>query len=124
MAPGFLKRAFNPGGIPQNIAAIAGYLGICTIFMVDVISGFKDQLQVLYFLPLFVVAFHNERKPVIVGAVMFSVVLQAVTFIKYRIPLSSTIIEILLVTFTNITVGFISRYARMTLLQNMKSNFQ
>jgi len=123
MSPGFLKRIFNPGGIPQNIATIVSYLGIWAIFMLDVLSGYRDQLQILYFLPLFIIAFHNEQKPVIIGAVIFSVLLQAFTFFTYGIPLSSTIIEILLVSFTNATVGFISRYARMTLLHDMKSNY-
>jgi hypothetical protein len=119
-----VKRIFNPGGIPQNIATIVSYLGIWTIFMLDVLSGFRDQLQILYFLPLFIVAFHNEQKSIIIGAVIFSVLLQAFTFVTYHIPLGSTFIEILLVTFTNATVGFISRYARLTLLQDMKSNYQ
>jgi len=124
MAPGFLKRIFNPGGIPQNIATIVSYLGIWIVFLIDVLSGYKDQLQILYFLPLFIVGFHNEQKPTIIGAIMLSVILQAVTFFSYDIPLSSTITEILLVTFTNLTVAFVSRYARMTLQQNIKSNYQ
>jgi len=64
------------------------------------------------------IAFYGEQKHLIAAAVLLSIVLQAIAFLMYGIPLNLTIIEILIVIFTNITVTYMSQYARNIFLAN------
>jgi hypothetical protein len=112
MAPIIINHILNPRAIPKHIVAILSYLAICLIFIIDVEVGYQESLQVLYFIPLFMIAFYGEQKLLIAAAVLLSILLQAVAFLMFGIPLTLTIIEILIVIFTNITVTYLSQYAR------------
>jgi hypothetical protein len=116
MAISFFNQLLNPNAIPKNIVAILSYLAIWSIFMLDVITSYQDQLQFLYFFPLFMIAFYDGRNYLIVTAVILSILFQAITLFTYGIPLNSTIIEILLVAFTNVSVTYLSRYARKNIM--------
>jgi hypothetical protein len=118
MSPTIINRILNPRAFPNHIVSILSYLAICLIFILDVEVGYQESLQVLYFIPLFMIAFYGEQKHLIAAAVLLSILLQAFAFIMYGIPLTLTIIEILIVIFTNITVTYMSQYARNTFLAN------
>jgi hypothetical protein len=118
MSPTIINRILNPRAFPIHIVSILSYIAICLIFILDVEVGYQESLQVLYFIPLFMIAFYGEQKHLIAAAVLLSIILQAFAFIMYRIPLKLTIIEILIVIFTNITVAYMSQYARNTFLAN------
>ena len=122
MAPSIINHILNPRAIPNRIVAILSYLAICFIFVLDVKIGYRESLQVLYFVPLFMIAFYGEQQLLIAAAVVLSILFQTITFYLYAIPLNLKIIETLIVAFTNITVTYLSQYARQTFLANQKTN--
>ena len=122
MAPSIINHILNPRAIPNRIVAILSYLAICFIFALDVNVGYQESLQVLYFVPLFMIAFYGEQKHLIAGAVVLSILFQAITFYLYAIPFNLKVIETLIVAFTNITVTYLSQYARQTFLANQRTN--
>lgn len=115
----YFKRISTPGAIPQNIAIAVSYAAILAIFALDVMTGSEIVLQILYIFPIVMTSFHCERKALVVGAVVLSVVLQAVTLVTYDIATSSKIIEMLMILWSDILVAIVSYYARSILLENV-----
>jgi hypothetical protein len=115
----YFKRISTPGAIPQMIAVSVSFIAILAIFALDVMTGSEIVLQILYIFPIVMTSFHCERKALVVGAVVLSVVLQAVTLVTYDIATSSKIIEMLMILWSDILVAIVSYYARSILLQNV-----
>lgn|SRR5674476_865782 len=113
MVPSYFKRISTPGALPQNIVIIGSYLAILAIFSLDVISSSEILLQIFYVFPLIMISFHCERKALVIGAVVISVVLQVVTLLTYNTSTSSKIIEMLMVLWSDVLVASVSRYARI-----------
>jgi hypothetical protein len=101
------------------IAVSVSFIAILAIFALDVMTGSEIVLQILYIFPIVMTSFHCERKALVVGAVVLSVVLQAVTLVTYDIATSSKIIEMLMILWSDILVAIVSYYARSILLQNV-----
>ena len=70
------KQLASPGTVPDNIAVIECYLAISLIFIFDLISGTAVSFQLLYVLPLILIALHSPKNSWVVGAVVLSIVLQ------------------------------------------------
>jgi hypothetical protein len=121
-APNFLKRILNPGAFPRHIVTLSSYLAICLIFFLDLTFGYQESLQIFYFIPLFVIAYYGEQTYLIVFALVLSIIFQIITLFTYSIQLDSTIIETLIIIFTNITVTYLSLYARHTILANKRAS--
>lgn len=79
----------------------------------DVIFSSEILLQIFYVFPLIMISFHCERKALVIGAVVISVVLQVVTLLTYNTSTSSKIIEMLMVLWSDVLVASVSRYARI-----------
>ncbi len=122
MTSSYFKRIVTPGSIPQNIAVYGSYIAIFLIFVLDVNSGSEITLQILYVFPLFIISIHCGRKPLVIGAVVLSVVLEAITLFTYDISAASKLIELLMGLSSNVLVAFVGYYARTVLLEHAQHN--
>ncbi|MGA9665300.1 MAG: hypothetical protein WBQ69_02495 [Gallionella sp.] len=118
MAPSYFKRMVTPGSIPQNIAVNGSYIAILLVFALGVISGSEITLQILYVFPLFIISVHCGRKDLVIGAVVLSVMLEAITLLTYKISTNSKLIEMLMGLCSNVLVAFVGYYARSVLLEH------
>lgn len=98
--------------MPQNIVMVAAYLAIFLIFFLDVVYRSEILLQVFYFLPLVAISFHCERVSPVVGAVVITFILQVAMLLTYHMSVTSTIIEMSMVLWSDVLVASVSRYAR------------
>lgn len=119
MASSYLKRVSTPGAVPQYIVIIVSYLAILAIFVLDLISRSEILLQVFYFFPLVLISFHCERQGLVIGAVVITFVLQVVMLLTYHMSVTSTIIEMSMVLWSDVLVASVSRYARTNLKDNL-----
>ena len=108
-----LKHVSTPGTFSPNLVAIGGYLAIVAIFALEVISANEIPLQILYVFPLTAVAIHCGKKSQVIGAVILSIVLQAVTLLLHEnVSISSKIIVMIIILASNAMVASVAHYAR------------
>ena len=120
MVSSYFKRLITPGAVPQFVVIIVSYLSILTIFLLDLVSGSEILLQVFYFFPLILISFHCERKALVIGAVVVTFVLQVFMLLTYHMSVTSTIIEMSMVLWSDVLVASVSRYARANLKENLR----
>jgi hypothetical protein len=120
MVSSYFKRLITPGAVPQFVVIIVSYLSILAIFLLDLASHSEILLQVFYFFPLILISFHCERKAPVIGAVVITFVLQVFTLLTYHMSVTSTIIEMSMVLWSDVLVASVSRYARANLKENLR----
>lgn len=118
MVSSYFKRVLTPGAVPQHIVIIVSYLAILAIFLLDVRYRSEILLQVFYFFPLILISFHCERKALVIGAVVITFVLQVVMLLTYHMSVTSIVIEMSMVLWSDVLVASVSRYARTNLKEN------
>lgn len=108
-----LKHLSTPGTFSPTVVAVAGYLAIAAIFLLETVSTNEIPLQVLYIFPLTAMAIHCEKTNQVVGAVMLAIGLQAVMILVHEnVSPSSKFIIALIVMASNAMVASVARYAR------------
>jgi diguanylate cyclase (GGDEF)-like protein len=121
MESSFLRRLFTPGAIPRSIVTIGSFLAILAIFPLDLWTGSEVVLQFFYFIPIAMIAFHEDRSIPVIGAAALSVILQDFVLLTYDISTLSKLIQMVIVLFTNALTASLSRYARGILLEHMRN---
>jgi diguanylate cyclase (GGDEF)-like protein len=115
-----LRSVVTPRGFSQNLVANGSYLAIfamLAIFIVDIVTPSTIQMEFLYIFPLVVISLHCERMKLVSGAVILALLLQGIHIVTDTIPISSKIINAIMVLLTNITVVFVSRVARINFIE-------
>jgi diguanylate cyclase (GGDEF)-like protein len=115
-----LRSVVTPRGFSQNLVANGSYLAIfamLAIFIVDIVTPSTIQMEFLYIFPLVVISLHCERMKLVSGAVILALLLQGIHIVTDTIPISSKIINAIMVLLTNITVVFVSRIARINFIE-------
>ncbi len=115
-----LRSVVTPRGFSQKLVAHGSYFAIfamLAIFIVDIVTPSTIQLEFLYIFPLVVISLHCERMKLVGGAVILALLLQGIHIVTDTIPISSKIINAIMVLLTNITVVFVSRIARINFIE-------
>ena len=115
-----LRSVVTPRGFSQSLVAHGSYFAIFSmlaIFMIDIVTPSTIQMELLYIFPLVVITLHCERMKLIGGAVILAILLQGIHIATDTIPMSSKIINAIMVLLTNITVVFVARIARINFIE-------
>ncbi len=115
-----LRSVVTPRGFSQKLVAYGSYFAIfamLAIFIVDIVTPSTIQMEFLYIFPLVVISLHCERMRLVSGAVILALLLQGIHIVTDTIPISSKIINAIMVLLTNITVVFVSRIARINFIE-------
>ncbi|MGA8864934.1 MAG: protein kinase [Gallionella sp.] len=115
-----LRSVVTPRGFSRTLVAHGSYFAIFTIvaiFLIDIVTPSTIQMELLYIFPLVVIALHCERMRLISGAVILALLLQGIHIAMDTIPMSSKIINAIMVLLTNITVVFVARIARTNFIE-------
>ncbi len=115
-----LRSVVTPRGFSRPLVAHGSYFAIFTIvaiFLIDIVTPSTIQMELLYIFPLVVIALHCERMKLISGAVILALLLQGIHIAMDITPMSSKIINAIMVLLTNITVVFVARIARTNFIE-------
>ncbi|HUW00665.1 MAG TPA: protein kinase [Gallionella sp.] len=115
-----LRSVVTPRGFSRTLVAHGSYFAIFSIvaiFMIDMVTPSTIQMEFLYIFPLVVISLHCERMKLIGGAVVLALLLQGIHIAMDTMPMSSKIINAIMVLLINITVVFISRIARTNFIE-------
>ena len=116
-----IRRLVNPGSVPENIAIICSYIAIAALFPLDVEAGTEISLHIFYIFPIMLIALHSERKSLVIGAVILSVMYQALSITLYdHLSLFSQIIVVCMVVFSDVLAACIARLLREILLEKQR----
>lgn len=115
-----LRSVVTPRGFSRSLVAYGSYFAIFSIvaiFMVDIVTPSTIQMEFLYIFPLVVISLHCERMKLISGAVLLALLLQGIHIVTDTIPISSKIINAVLVLLVDVTVVFVARIARTNFIE-------
>jgi len=115
-----LRSVVTPRGFSQQLVTHGSYFAILSmvvIFIFDIVTPFTIQLEFLYIFPLVAISLHCERMKLVSGAFFLALLLQGAHIVMDTIPISSKIINAIIVLLTNITVVFVSRIARINFIE-------
>ncbi len=115
-----LRSVVTPRGFSRTLVAHGSYFAIFSIvaiFMIDMVTPSTIQMEFLYIFPLVVISLHCERIKLISGAVVLALLLQGIHIVMDTIPISSKVINAIMVLLINITVVFVSRIARTNFIE-------
>ena len=115
-----LRSVVTPRGFSQNLVTHGSYFAIfamLAIFIVDIVTPPTIQMEFLYIFPLVVISLHSEGMILVSGAVILALLLQNIHILTDTTPVSSKIINAIMVLLTNITVVFVSRIARINFIE-------
>jgi diguanylate cyclase (GGDEF)-like protein len=115
-----LRSIVTPRGFSRTLAAYGSYFAIFTIvaiFLVDIVTPSTIQMEFFYIFPLVLISLHCERIKLISGAVVLALLLQGVHIATDSIPMSSKIVNAIIVLLINITVVFVARIARTNFIE-------
>ncbi len=115
-----LRSVVTPRGFSRTLAAHGSYFAIFTIvaiFLIDIVTPSSIQMEFLYIFPLVLISLHCERMKLISGAVILALLLQGIHIATDTIPMSSKIINAVMVLLINITVVFVARIARTNFIE-------
>jgi diguanylate cyclase (GGDEF)-like protein len=114
----YLKRFASPGFVSDQVAIGASYLLILAIFPIDVVTGSRVTLNVIYVLPLTVIGLHCSRLAPVVGALSLSIVVQLLTLLSFSDdPMATRIGLFVVITVSDAVVVLIARFARHNILE-------
>jgi diguanylate cyclase (GGDEF)-like protein len=115
-----LRSIVTPRGFSRTLAAYGSYFAIFTIvaiFLVDIVTPSTIQMEFFYIFPLVLISLHCERIRLISGAVVLALLLQGIHIATDSIPMSSKIVNAIIVLLINITVVFVARIARTNFIE-------
>ncbi len=115
-----LRSVVTPRGFSRTLVAHGSYFAIFTIvaiFLIDIVTPSTIQMEFLYIFPLVVISLHCERMKLVSGAVILALLLQGIHIALDTIPMSSKIINAIMVLLINITVVFVARIARANFIE-------
>ncbi len=115
-----LKNVVTPRGFSQTIATYGSYFAIFTmlaIFIIDIVTPSTIQMQLLYIFPLVVISLHCEQIKLVSAAVILSLLLQGIHIDLDTIPLSSKVVNAIMILLSNIIVVFVARVARVNFIE-------
>jgi serine/threonine-protein kinase len=115
-----LKNVVTPRGFSQTIATYGSYFAIFTmlaIFIIDIVTPSSIQMQLLYLFPLVVISLHCEQIKLVSAAVILSLLLQGIHIDLDTIPLSSKVVNAIMILLSNIIVVFVARVARVNFIE-------
>lgn len=114
MLTSFFKYLTTPSGLPQNVAAIVGFVALLLIFVLDVFTGADVQIRLLYVFPLVLIALHCENTKLIMWAVTLALIFQGIVLFTFHdISAMAKIVIVAIVLPSNILIAYLGRLARM-----------
>lgn len=114
----YLVQIASPGFIPDYIAIFIGYLTILAIFPLDVLTGSKLTFDIIYIIPLTLIALHCPKNGLVVGAVVLAISLQILTFLTFfDDSYSIKIFLFLMAALTDVTMVLVARFARINIIK-------
>lgn len=118
LLPGYLKYLATPGFVPEYMAIAVSYLTILIIFPIDVFTGSHITLNVIYVLPLTIVALHCRSNGPVAGALFLSIIVQGMTLHSFvDDSRTARVVVFVIVLVSDVIVVLISRYARNNILE-------
>jgi diguanylate cyclase (GGDEF)-like protein len=114
----FLVQIASPGFIPDYLAIFLSYLMILLIFPLDVVTGSKVTLRLIYVFPLTLIALHCSRQAFVTGALVMSVVVQVVTLMSFTDDTFETkFFLFVIILLSDSILVLVSRFARFNIIE-------
>jgi len=114
----FLVQIASPGFIPDYLAIFLSFLMILLIFPLDVATGSKITLRLIYVFPLTLIALHCSRQFFVVCILVISIGVQAVTLMSFTDDNFETkfFLFMIIVTCDSLLV-LVARFARFNIIE-------
>jgi diguanylate cyclase (GGDEF)-like protein len=114
----FLVQIASPGFIPDYMAIFISYLMILLIFPLDVITGSKVTLRLIYVFPLTLIALHCSRQGFVIGALVLSIAVQVLTLMTFSDDSFDTKIFLFVIIFlSDCILVLVARFARFNIIE-------
>jgi len=114
----FLIQIASPGFIPDYTAIFLSYLMILLIFPLDVVTGSKVTLRLIYVFPLTLIALHCSMIAYVITAVILSIAVQVLTLTTFTDdPLNTKIFLFVIILLSDSLLVLVARFARFNIIE-------
>lgn len=114
----YLIRIASPGFIPDYTAVLICYLSILAIFPLDVLSGSKVTFNIIYVIPLTLIALHCSKTPLVICAVVLAIAIQGatlLTFVDDSVQIKVFLFAMMMAS--DIVLVLVARFARFNIIE-------